>query len=93
MYATPVLTDDETRVYRSCVSALMYDVLDRAHAQLEVGILGSYLRAPTTGAMEALRGVPRYLLGTEDACIKLGGTERESHLGGTGGLFRPRPGW
>ena len=71
MDATPVLTDDETRVYRSCVGALMYDVLDRADAQLGVGILGSYLRAPTTGAMEALRRVTGYLLGTRDDCIKL----------------------
>ena len=39
--ATPVLTDDETRVYRSCVG--------------EVRILASYLRAATTGAVEALR--------------------------------------
>ena len=44
---------------------------DRADAQLEVSILGSYLRAPTTGAKEALRRVTRYLLGTKDAYIKL----------------------
>ena len=69
--ATPVLTDDETRVYRSCVGARMHVVLDRADTQLDVHILGSYLGAPTTGAMEALRGVTRYLLGTKDAFIKL----------------------
>ena len=39
MDVTPVLTDDETRVYLSCVGALMYDVLERVDAQLEVGIL------------------------------------------------------
>ena len=39
MDATPVLTDDETKVYRSCVGALMYDVLERGDAQLEVCIL------------------------------------------------------
>ena len=70
----------------------MYDVLDRADAQLEVGILGSCLRAPTTGAMEALRKVTVYLLGTKDACIKLRVQNGGSHLGGTGVLFRPRLG-
>ena len=49
MDATPLLTADDTRLYRSCVGALMYYVLDRADAQLEVNILGSQLRAPTTG--------------------------------------------
>ena len=34
-------------------------------------ILGSYLRAPTTGAMEASRRVTRYLLGASDAFVKL----------------------
>ena len=29
------------------------------------------MRAPTTGAMEALRRVTRYLLGTQDAYVKL----------------------
>ena len=61
--ATPFLTDDETRVYRSCVGALKNCVLDRADVQLEVSILGSYMKAPTTGAKEALRKVTRYLLG------------------------------
>ena len=49
----------------------MYYVLDRADAQLEVCILGSYLRAPTTGAMEELRRVTRHVLGTMDANVKL----------------------
>ena len=69
--ATPLLTADDARVYRSCVGALMYYVLDRADAQLEVSILGTYLRAPTSGAMEALRRVTRYMLGTRDAYVKL----------------------
>ena len=43
--ATLSLTADDARLYRSCVGALMYYVLDRADAQLEVSILGSYLRA------------------------------------------------
>ena len=43
MDAAPPLTTDDTR--RSCVGALICDVLDRADAQLEVSILGSYLRA------------------------------------------------
>ena len=71
MDATPLLTADDTRLYRSCVGALMYYVLDRADAQLEVSMLGSYLRAPTSGAMEALRRVTRYLQGTQDAYVKL----------------------
>ena len=71
MDATPLLTADDTRLYGSCVGALKYYVLDRADAQLEVSILGSYLRAPTSGAMEALRRATRYLLGTQDACVKL----------------------
>ena len=71
MDATPLLTADDTRLYRSCVGALMYYVLDRADAQLEVSILGSSLRAPTSGAMEALRSVTRYLLGTQNAHVKL----------------------
>ena len=62
MDATPLLTTDGTRLYRSCVGALLYYVLARADAQLE----GSYLRAPTAGAMEALRRVTRYLLGARD---------------------------
>ena len=49
----------------------MYHVKDRANAQLEVCILGSYLRAPTTGAMEALRSVTRYLLGAQGSCVNL----------------------
>ena len=68
---TPALTDDETPVLRSCVGALMYRVLDRADAQLQVGISGAYVRAPRTGAMEALRSVTRYLLGTRDGHINL----------------------
>ena len=44
--ATLLLTADDTRLYRSCVGALMYYVLDRADAQLEVSTHGSYLRAP-----------------------------------------------
>ena len=71
MDATPLLTADDTRLSRSCVGALMYYVLDRADAQLEVSTHGSYLRAPTSGAMEALRRVTRYLLGTQDAYVKL----------------------
>ena len=63
MGATPLLTSEDTRLYRSCVGALVYYVLDRADAQLEVSILGSYSRSPTTGAMEALRRVTRCLLG------------------------------
>ena len=46
-------------------------VLDRADAQLEVSTLGSYLRASTTGAVEAVRRVTRYLLGTQGAYVKL----------------------
>ena len=38
---------------------------------LEVSILGTCLRAPTSGAMEALRRVTRYLLGTQNAYVKL----------------------
>ena len=70
MDATPLLTTDDTRLYQSCVGALMYYVLDRADAQLEGRIRGSSLRAPTTGAMEALRRATRYLLGTQDAYVK-----------------------
>ena len=83
MEATPVLKDDETRVYRSCVGALMHYVLDRADARLEVSILGSNLRALTTGAMEALRtaGNERRLHQTES-------TEEGSRFGGTCGLLR-----
>ena len=40
-----MLTADDTRLYRSCVGALVYYVLDRADAELEVSILGSYLGA------------------------------------------------
>ena len=69
--ATPLLADTKTSRYRSCVGAPRYYVLDRADAQLEVIILGSYLRAPTTGAMEASRRVTRYLLGASDAFVKL----------------------
>ena len=71
MDATPLLTADDARLYRSCVGALMCYVLDRADAQLEVSILGTYLRAPTSGTMEALRRVTRYLLGTQNAYVKL----------------------
>ena len=51
---TPLLTTDDTRLYRSCVGALMYYVLDRADAQLEVSIPGSYLRALTTGESDTI---------------------------------------
>ena len=46
-------------------------MLDRADAQFEVSILGPYLRAPITGAMEASRRVTRYLLEKQDAYVKL----------------------
>ena len=71
MDASPLRTTDDTRLYRSSVGALMYYVLDRAVSQLVVRILGSYVRAPTTGAMETLRRVTRFLLGTQDAYVKL----------------------
>ena len=71
MDATPLLTADDAILYRSCVGALMYYVLDRVDVQLEVSNLGTYLRAPTSGAMEALRRVTRYLLGTQNAYVKL----------------------
>ena len=45
MDATPPLTTDDTRLYRSSVGALVYYVLDRADAQLEASILGSCLRS------------------------------------------------
>ena len=57
MDATPLLTADDTRLYRSRVGALMSYMLDRADAQLEVSILGSYLRSRTAGAMESWRRV------------------------------------
>ena len=71
MDATPLLTADDARLYRSCVGALMDCVLDRADAQLGVSSLETYLRAPTSGAMEALRSLTRYLLGTQTAYVKL----------------------
>ena len=46
-------------------------VLDRAAVQWEVSILGTYLQAPTSGAIEALRRVTRYLLGTQNAYVML----------------------
>ena len=69
--ATLLLPADDARLYRSCVGALMYYVLDGADGQLEVSILGTYWRAPTSGAMEALRRVTRCLLGTQSAYVKL----------------------
>ena len=74
--ATPLLTIDDTRLYRSCVGALMYYLSDRADAQLEGSILGSSLRAPTTGAMEAMRRVTVYVLGKHDAYVKAANPER-----------------
>ena len=50
-----------------------------------------YLRAPTTGAMEALRRVTRFVLETKDAYTKLR-TEWRYRFGGTGGLLRQRLG-
>ena len=55
MDATPLLTANDIRLYRSFVGAFMYYMLNRADAQLEVSSLGSYLRDPSTGAMKALR--------------------------------------
>ena len=69
---TSLLAADDASVYRSCVGALMYHVSDRADAQFEVSILGLFWRAPTSGAMEALR-VTRYLLGTQDAHVGVRG--------------------
>ena len=73
-------TNGEASVYRSCVGALMYYVLDRADAQLEVSILGSSLRTPTTGALEALCRVTRYLLGMQVAYTRLRVRSREPVL-------------
>ena len=78
-------------MYRSCLGALLHHVLDRADAQLEVSTLGSYSRTPTTGAMEALRRVTKYLLGTKDAHIKLS-VQSGDRFRGTGGLLRQRLG-
>ena len=55
MDATPLLTATDLRLYRSFVGAFMYHMLNRTDAQLEGSSLGSYLRDPTNGAMEALR--------------------------------------
>ena len=71
MDAAPLLIAHDARLYRCCVGAIMYYVLDRADAQLEVSIIGKYLRSPTSGAMAALRRVTRYLLGTQNAYAKL----------------------
>ena len=49
----------------------MYNVLGRVGAQMEVSILSSYLRTPTTEAIEALRQVTMCMLRTQDAYIKL----------------------
>ena len=46
MDATPLLTANDIRLYRSFVGAFMYHMLNRADAQLEVSSLASYLRAP-----------------------------------------------
>ena len=40
MDAAPVLTDDETKVYRSCVGALVYCVLNRADGSVLVELVG-----------------------------------------------------
>ena len=58
-----LLTADDARLNRFCVGAFMYYVLDQADAQLDVSICWK--------AMEALRRVTRYLLGTQNAYVKL----------------------
>ena len=93
MDAAPLLTADDTRLDGSCVGALMYYVLDRADAQLEVSMLGSYLRAPSSGAMEALRRVTRYLQGTQDAYVKLRIQSDDPGHSRTCGILRQRLGW
>ena len=55
MYTTLLLIDAETTLYKSCDGAPIYHVSGRADGQLEVNIVGSYWRGPTTGAMESLR--------------------------------------
>ena len=71
MDATPLLTADDARLYRSCVGALMYCV---GSSRRSVGSEHSWNvleRALTSGAMEALRRVTRCLLGTQNAYVKL----------------------
>ena len=60
----------------------------RADAQLEVSILGFSLKAPITGAMEALRRVTRFLLGTSDASVNLTLKVDDLFAGGVDGLLR-----
>ena len=78
MDATPLLTDAETTRCRSCVDAPMHYVLDRADAQLEVSILGSYLRASHDRTMEALRRVTRDLLERSTIDYKMDQSLRET---------------
>ena len=68
MDATPLLTADDTRV--SIDRVLVNHVLDRADSQSEVSIVGSYLRAPTSGTRGiALRRQTRYWLVTA-RCVR-----------------------
>ena len=60
MDAAPLLTND-TRLYLLCFVSLMYYVLDLLNALLLEAFFDR-VRAPTTGPMEALRKVTRYLL-------------------------------
>ena len=66
MEDSPVADEAMGTTYRSAVGSLIFYGQDRAYIQLEIGLLGQYLKTPTEGAFKALKRLVRYLIGTKE---------------------------
>ena len=70
MNSEPV-EEDICSTYRSAVGSLLLYVQDVPDAQLEVSMLGQYLKGPMQGAFVALKRLVRYLMATKSRYIAL----------------------
>ena len=68
---TPLTSERDIKVYRSCVGTLLYISGDRPDVQFHVKELAGKLQCPTRGAMKTLENVVGYLAGTMDFHVKM----------------------
>ena len=57
------LSDEDTKLYRSCVGTMMYWALDREDVQLETSVLARHLKSPTEHYMKLVKRLVRYAKG------------------------------
>eukprot|EP00435_Cladocopium_sp_Y103_P052141 s939_g16.t1 len=67
-------TEDEVKLYRSCVGTLLYVSGDRPDVQYLIKELASKLQSPTRGAMTTLKNLIGYMYATRDFHLCMDGT-------------------